>query len=776
MGLNRRGDLPVELTPFVGRRSEVASVRRMLQRSRLVTVTGIPGVGKSRIALRAAHSLRRAFTGGVHLVELSSLTDPRRLERVVAHALGVPDRPTRPAAEVLADYLADRELLLVLDTCEHLIDACAHMAQTLLAATPGLRVLATSRQVLGAPGEHSLVVHPMAVPPADPTGSADPRAALAECDSARLFLDRVAAVDPGFTLTDENAAAVAELCRRLDGIPLAIELAAVRARALPVSRILQLIRERPAMGQGTFATADARHQTMWAAIAWSHDLCTPEERLLWARLSVFSGGFDLAAATAVCADADLPASRVFPALDGLVEKSIVVCTKQDGRTRYHVLDSIREYGKAQMDDPAEAQALATRHRDHYLAEAEAASARLGPRGDQVARWARMRADWPNLRAALEFCVVRPGEAATGLRLVTQLWFLWIACGMPREGRHYLETLLALGAGHPRDRAHALLRLAYLTIGQGDFPAAKSALAECARLNVPEERFHLLKLQGTLAFGEGDMDAAERCLAEAERHLDDAGDVRTVKLAAMVEMGLTRVWARRIDDAAEVLERCRAVSEAGGESWSRSWADIGLTLVCQARGDTAAAAFHAREALKVAHPLHDVVAEALSMELMAWLAADGVPERAVRLLSAAYQRWTSVGRYLFGSPQLTAEHQRFKERLVGSLSPAAYKEGMTAGRTMSTDDIVAYALGPADTPATAVNPSPWAPLSPREREVAELVADGLTNRQIAQRLVVARRTVDTHVEHILAKLGYAGRAQIAAWAANRRAEEHRTSDP
>ncbi|WP_143020206.1 ATP-binding protein [Sinosporangium album] len=815
--MNRRGELPAELTPFIGRRGEVASVRRMLQHSRLVTVTGIPGVGKTRVALRAAHSLRRAFTGGVHLVELSSLSDERRLEQVVAHALDVPDRSTRPAAEVLAEYLADRELLLVLDTCEHLVDACSQMAQTLLAAAPGLRVLATSRQVLGAPGEHSLVVHPMAVPvtpepvtpapvPVTPApiapvpvtsapvtsapvtsapvtpAPADPAApesvapvsvtALGECDSVRLFLDRVRAVDPGFTLTGDNAPAVAELCRRLDGIPLAIELAAVRARALPVSRILQLIRERPGNGSGAIATADARHQTMWAAIAWSHDLCTAEERTLWARLSVFSGGFDLVAANAVCADETLPAGRVFPALDGLVEKSIVVCVKQGHRTHYRMLDSIREYGKAQWHGPAEALSLATRHRDHYLAEAEAAS-RTPPGGDQVAEWSRVRDDWPNLRAALEFCAARPGEAPVGLRLASALWFLWVACGMTRDGRHHLETLLAFGEGNPAERSRALLRLAYLAAGQGDFTAAKAALAECGGLGVREERVHMLKVQGTVSFSRGDIETADKCLSEAVRGPGGESLPPTVRLTAMVELGLTYVWAGRIDAAASVLEECRAVCLAQGEAWSRSWADIGLALVARAKGDAAAAVQHARGALRVGHELQDAVGTALSMELLAWIAADEeVPERAARLLSAAHQRWSSVGRFLFGSPHFLAEHQRHEERLGRLLTPAAYADAVSAGRALPTDEIVAYALGPSDSPALTPGPSLWAPLSPREREVAELVADGLTNRQIAQRLVVARRTVDTHVEHILAKLGFSGRAQVAAWAANRRGDERR----
>ncbi|MBB5131665.1 non-specific serine/threonine protein kinase [Thermocatellispora tengchongensis] len=753
-----------------------------------MTITGIAGVGKTRVALRAAEDMRRAFADGVLFVELSSLSDPERLAQVIARALEVPDQAAKPGAQELADYLADKQLLLLLDTCEHLVDACARLAHTLLAAAPGLRVLATSRQPLGAPGEHSLHIRPMEVPTREQARSLPD---LARCESVALLLDRVTAADPGFRLTEDNAEAVAELCRRLDGIPLALELAAVRAGTLPLASILQLLDERfwPSRGRsgeygpgpGGVCGRDARHRTMREAIAWSHDLCTEEERLLWARLSIFPGRFDLAAAEAVCADERLPAERIYPAVDGLVGKSILVCVKEPDRTTYRMLDGIREFGAAQTAGPEERRVLRARHRDHYLALADAAVT-VPPGGDQAEQWTRVRAEWPNLRAALEFCAADPAEADTGARMVLVLTYLWIACGMSREGRHYAEWFLDVGRPEPKTRAGLLLLLAYLLVSLGDLRGARARLDEAAALaegvDDPSCRTSVIKVRGTVAFGEGDLTSAAGYLGEAIELL--GGEERDlVVLTAMVELGITRLWLGQVDRAAEVLGASKRMSDATGQSWIRSWADMGLSLVLRARGDLPGALALAREALGVQQRLHDASGASLCLELVAWLATGQEdPMWATRLLHAAHGQWRKVRRPLYGSPHFLAEHTRCEERLRRALPRRDYEEAATEGGAMSMEEAIAYALRstcppaptappPAPGPARPAEPAEETPLSPREEEVADLVAEGLTNREIAQRLVVGRRTVDTHVEHILAKLDFSARSQIAAWAARRR---------
>lgn len=748
--------LPTALTNFVGRRKEVADVRRVLQRSRLVTITGIAGVGKTRVALRAAQLMRRAFGDGVAFVELSGHSDPAALEQVIGHALEVAGGPSPLGVDDLVKHLADRRLLLVLDTCEHLAEACSRLVQELLPAAPGLHILITSRHALRAPGEHTVIVAPMAVP--EP---GLPVADLAHTESVALFLDRVAAVDPAFDLTAANAETVGELCRRLDGIPLALELAAVRARAMPVERLLRLVHEHGRLGQAS--GGEGRHATMQAAIAWSHDLCTPGERLLWARLTVFAGTFDLAAAETVCSDDELPDGAVYPALAGLIEKSIVIRDGDARHTVYRMPDAIREFAAA----GGEAVRLRERHREHYLALAR----RLGTERtdqDRVEALARARADWPNLRAALESYAADPEALATGLEMGLLLGHVWVFGGRAQYGRRYLERLLAVTDGPDRVRMGALLQLAHIAVGQGDLPAARRALAAAeepaARLGVLAG-LHTTKMLGTLSFAEGDLEAAERHLRASVEGLKAGGGI--VLRNATVELGLTLLLAGRTGEAGDVLARARALCRAEGDGATGAWAALALALVRRLRGEHAEAEELARAALRTLSTLQITFGRAFCVEVLGWLAADrGRPVRAVTLLSAAHRLWGHEVSPLFGSPVFAAERARYDRQLRDALGPQ-YARAAAAGRALSAEEAIADALSAGSGPPEPAAASVWAPLTPRETDVAELVAAGLTNRLIAQRLVIARRTVDTHVENILAKLGFSGRSQIAAWVTRRR---------
>ncbi|MEV0344366.1 LuxR C-terminal-related transcriptional regulator [Nonomuraea sp. NPDC050680] len=818
-------------TSFVGRRQEVADVRRMLQRSRLVTVTGIAGVGKTRVAVRAAQLMRRAFTDGGRFVELAGHTDPESLEEVIAQTLDVTGD--------LTAQLSRRRLLLVLDTCEHLTDACSTLVQSLLRAAPGLHVLATSRQALRVPGGHAVIVRPLAVP-----GGESAPADVARVESVSLLLDRVAAVnpgsDPGFELTDRNAASVAELCRRLEGIPLAIELAAVHVRRSPVAELLAQMDAyggpdplggpnplgrlaldghlapdgRPALdghpvapddnGRWAAYPADAGgprgrrsrdagaqrsgDATTQAVIAWSYGLCSPEERLLWERLTVFAGTFEPAAAEAVCAGGPLPAARVRPTLAALVEKSILAMEQDAGQTAYRMPDSVREFAAARLAGTVERGRLRARHRTHYSALAEAAGHDRGhsagrDRGEEMARvraepagsdrgaetvWGR--AEWSDLRAALESFAADPAARERGLRMGLRLGRLWRFGGMARYGRRYLERLLPITSCPDPVRLDALLLLAHLAAGGGDLGAAGKAIEEAeapaARLG-PRGALHLAKARGTVSLCAGDLPAAERHLTRSIDGLPPGEGAH--RLDATVELGLTLLLAGRTGEAEEVLVRGRALGREAGDGATAAWTELALALARRTAGQYAEADTLARTALRTQVSLHMTFGRALCVELLGRLAADqDRPARAARLLSAAQRLWGYEVSPLLGAPILAAERDSHHRELRESLG-RQHGKAIAEGRAMSEEETIADVLAPGVTPPAPAVPF-WAPLTPREADVAELVAAGLTNRLIAQRLVVARRTVDSHMENILAKLGFSGRSQVAAWVIGRRQRE------
>ena len=443
-GARVTGNLPAELTSFVGRRAELAEVKRLLAGSRLVTLTGIGGVGKTRLALRAAAGLRRAFRDGAWLVQLDRLRDPELVAQAAAEALGLQGRPGYAAAATLADYLAGRQLLLVLDNCEHVVDAAAKLADLLLRAAPGLRVLATSRESLNTTGETVLAVPPLAAPEA---GQRLTVAGLARFPAAGLFAERAAQAMPGVALTEEDMAAVAGICRRLEGLPLAIELAAARLPVLSPAQIDARLGDRLGLLTRGSRTQPARLRAVRASIEWSYELCSQAERLLWARLSVFAGGFELDAAEGICADHRLAAQEMLEVLGALARKSVLVVTHGEGVARYRLPEALREYGQERLHESGQCTPLRRRHRDwHEQLARRADTDWLSPRiADLTARLFREHA---NVQAAQDFCQAEPGEAEAGLRIAVHAWFFysWIA-GYVSEGRSRLARLLALARAH-----------------------------------------------------------------------------------------------------------------------------------------------------------------------------------------------------------------------------------------------------------------------------------------------------------------------------------------
>ena len=442
----------MQLTSFVGRDAELTQVRELLAENRLVTLTGAGGVGKTRLAIQVAAQLAGEFGDGVWYVDLAPITDPELVPVTVARALGLPDQPGRSTMDTLLRFVRDRQMLVVLDNCEHLLDASAELVVALLSGAPGLTVLATSREAIGVAGEVSWRV---------------PSLSLAD-EAIELFTDRARHARPDFTVTDDNAAAVGEICARLDGVPLAIELAAARVRALSLAEILDSLHDRFRLLTGGARTAVRRQQTLRASVDWSHALLTEPERVLFRRLAVFLGGFDLDAAQTVAGGGDVERYQVLDQLTLLVDKSLVVADDSGGRTRYRLLETVRQYALEKLGESGEADAVRSRHRDHYTAMAAVLDAPAGSDYEQRLEQADTEID--NLRAAFGWSREN-SDIELALTLASSLQPLWLARGRIREGLAWFDAALAdLDAQHPEVaaavRARALADKAVLDTWAG----------------------------------------------------------------------------------------------------------------------------------------------------------------------------------------------------------------------------------------------------------------------------------------------------------------------
>ncbi|MEV4450394.1 ATP-binding protein [Streptomyces mirabilis] len=758
------GNLPATVTSFVGRRQEIGEVRKLLGAARLVTLTGVGGVGKTRLAIETGAEASTAFADGVWLVDLAPVRQSELVAQAVVTALGIPDQSTKPPVEQLIDHLARRHALILLDNCEHLVEACAVLTDRLLRACARVRVLATSRQVLGIAGEHVYQVPPLSVPDPD---APPPAEALGQYESVHLLLDRATAIRPGFALSDANRVAVARLCGRLDGIPLAIELAASRLRSLPLSEVVDRLENRFALLTGGSPAALPRQRTLRALIDWSHDLCTAEERLLWARLSVFAGGFDLEAAEGVCADDVLPRTKIVDLVDHLVAQSVVQAVERDGQVRYWMLETIREYGWDRLATSDEHTALRTRHQEFFgrLADHIAATW-YGP--GQEEGLARLRADHRNLEAALEWSISN-GKVEQALSLVAALRHHWCADGFLSEGRRWLDRALDLPGPRPPERTTALWVAGWVMLQQGDYDGAEARLAECeklaAELGDEVAPYMALSLRGTAALFRGHLPEALDCFEAASAGLTRVGHAGGT---LFTDFQTAIAHAHACDEqAAEKGERAIALSEELGERWTRSYALYALGLHAWAHGELDSATTLARAGLQIQRGFNDHVGAAVLIELLAWIAASKKEfDHAARLLGAIRSIWRAIGTSLsaFG-PHLDSHHARCERQVLHALRADAWEVALAEGGRMDHDQAISYALDGRTALHPVVPATADEVLTRREGEVAALVAEGLSNRQIAEVLVLSPRTVDGHVERILAKLGFASRAQVAAWVAS-----------
>ena len=701
------------------------------------------GAGKTRLAMRAANAYADRTGVACWFIPLDPVQDARQLPLAVARALPLGEQSSRDPIEFILDVLGDGPALLVLDNCEHLIDAAAALVNDLLDAMPQLIIVATSRRRLELDGEQTFAVPPLSID--GPAG--EPPEAVA------LLIARARAADASFALDPDDIAAAVDLCRALDGLPLAIELAASRLRTLGVADLSGRLSSRFTLLRGPSRSAVARQRTLRAVVDWSHELCTPAQRTLWAALSIFSGPFDLAAAVAVAGTDEVV---VVDALDELVSQSVVEADRDTGR--FHMLETIREYGRERAEEAGLWPLLLRRHLDHY--QRLAATACRGWYGPGQARTiATQRADRAELQTALTSAAGK--DADTALRLFSDLRYHWGVGGFLPEGRAWATRVLALPGARRQWRVPALITAAWLCLLQGDLTEGHQRLHEARKLSVMPSALgnatlidvELSRWEGTHALFSGE---PQRARGEFERSIRLALEAGMPEEAMLAQFQLTTALSHlHLPGASAAARDALRHAETIGERWMRSLALWSLALAAFVEDDMDGAEEMAREALTTDKGIDDPVGDCLMLELLSWVDAARSPtERSAILLGAAHSRWRRIGSDIaVHGPQMAGHHDRCVQAVVAQLGERAFDRLMVAGGRLAPSEAVSFAVS-ARRPSTL--------LSERETEVAGAIREGLSNRAIADRLVLSVRTIDTHVQRIFAKLGFTSRAQIAAW--------------
>jgi predicted ATPase/DNA-binding SARP family transcriptional activator/DNA-binding CsgD family transcriptional regulator len=765
-GVSSPHNLPASLTSFVGREYEMLEAKRLLSMTRLLTLTGAGGSGKTRLALEVARDLLGTYPNGVWLVELASLSDPTLVPQAVATTLGVREQPGRPLEGALTEHLRTKDLLLVLDNCEHLVDAAARLAEALLSACPKLRILATSREPLGVRGEVLWTVPPLSLPGTCGEATVED---LIRYEAVRLFVDRARSRLPDFELKQENAGAVVRVCTKLDGIPLGIELATARIGALAVEQVAERLEDSLKLLSGGSRTVEPRHQAMRATLEWSHDLLDEPERMLFRRLSVFAGGWTLEAAEAVGTGEGIEQDNVLDLLTRLVDKSLALAEASPvdaGALRYRMLEPIRQYGREKLRESGEAWEIRRLHADHYLAFAERAEPELLGAGQGV--WLqRLRTELGNLRGALSWSLEPDGEegerAELRLRLTAALWRFWDVEGF-EEGKQWLQTALERDpGGFPVVRAKALGGLGWILLFQRDYGRAISVLEEAIAL------YKELGDQSGAAFALGNLGYAalhggyrERVpafVAEARALMQGELDGHTraflhmtVASAAMEEGDL----ASAVTQLEENLILCRELGDLRHTSMSL----FTLGMAELKRNDLDRGAALLEEGAWITRELGDRLAGVYYVWALGKVAVlRGAPTRAARLWGAAEAHREHMGMSL---SRFDLAHSGYEQDLASarsSLDKRTWAAAWTEGRAMTPRQAIEYALSSEEESSPRVAPESRRTsdvLTYREREVANLIGRGSTNRQIADKLDITERTVETHVSRVLRKLGLRSR--------------------
>lgn len=681
-----RGRLPGALATFVGRRAELSELRALLSTSRLVTLTGTGGVGKTTLATRAAHELSRYFADGVWMIELGDLRDGSLLIEVTAAALGIRDQMGRPQLDVVVDFLSEREALAVFDNCEHVLDAAAELTETLLQACPRLRVLATSREILDIAGESALPLSPLTYPESD--AGVTPR--TSSCyDAVELFVQRARTAVRGFTLTERNVAAVAQICARLDGLPLAIELAAARLRVMSPDQIAAGLSDRYALLTHGRRGAPPRQQTLAWCMQWSYDLCTEDEKQLWKRLSIFAGSFELEAAHHICGG-HLDAEDFLETASALVDKSILIRTESDGAVRFKLLETLRDYGRVNVGESGQYRMLRTRYTDWYhRLVTDAAAKWFGP--EQIDLIHRLSREMPNIREALQACL--SDSPTIAVEMAAAMRPVWVACGMLNEGRRWLDLALSATAPDPTSRRiKALCDAALIANLQLDVAAARLKVAEARSIldvvDDPSARGLVDSLDGYAGLLNGDIAHARDRLQQALVATDDA----EVQSACMVLMGLVLEITGDLDQAMSWYEKALELTEARGESMWRS-----KILMCVGRGRwwqgrPEAAEQLLLQGLELCHAGNDPLTGAQCLEVLAWHAAsENDPQRATTMMAVAAALTRSTGFPLHPLPQMKRLHDECERRARQELGAAEFEAAWDDGSSLTFDEALALAL-------------------------------------------------------------------------------------
>ncbi|MFE5700021.1 ATP-binding protein [Rhodococcus koreensis] len=752
-------DIPRFSTSFVGRNDDLRQLRVSLGDNRLVTIAGPGGIGKTRLAAEAAMDFRRAFADGVRFIELASLRNDTLLPQTILDALGFddPDMPERSAQESLVESLRHRHLLIVLDNCEHLIDACAQSIAAILRNTTYVKILITSREILAIPDERVHVLDPLSM-----SDEHDPERAGAAME---LFENRAGAAIAGFSITDASRDAVRHVCTQLDGMPLAIELACARLNALSVSDLAARLDDRLSLLTVGNRGGPDRHRSLHATVEWSYDLCTAQEQVLWARLSVFAEGFDLPMAERVCAGGPVDTHAVLDLLAGLVSRSVLRRDVENERVRFRMLETIRHFGAGKLSAD-EALRLRGVHLRWCADLVTAARTAWTGHGQELAG-GRLRENRANLRLALQTALTDPTEETTSVASgFVATWFLWSSAFSVREHRMWVTSFLNLDTVPETRAAQLSATLGVLQTMQGDRGEAGRTLDDAARraraLGDEATLAFALQTQGLNTYLGGDFEAGERHLAEALRLYERIPDSTDLMWTAHIEMGMLRSSNGETARAAEHFDFVRAQASAADEKWMLSYAVYGLGLVALVSGRYQQATEYATASLGLKRAFDDTVGATLVIDLLAWAeAASGAGERAAVLLGAASSMWDSFGMQLYGSRHWVQRREVYESRARTALGDAAYEHARHRGATMSMSQLIAYALNEKRPDDTGATPHSNPELSPRERDIAQYVAEGLTNREIATHMVLSVRTIDGHVSNLLRKLGVTRRRQVTA---------------